>query len=377
MPPKSNIKNKFKVRTRSEKATNEVFEHVSKKIDDPNKLKALKNLCEKSPYSSLNIYWQIFLATFGGILIWFAIFFFITPTNIFVGGVTGIAIIIVGIDENLLRPYFYIFLTILHVPFIILGFRKIGKRFTALTVYIIIIQLIVGTILSFLPQITQQPDIINNLINAVFNINGANGLIDESRRIISAIVGSLIFSVGVGLCFIGGLCSGGTDFLNTYLSVKKQKSVGYSLFLVNGAIIVLGFFIVIPLQIANGQNPNIDPNDVTAYIFAIGIPTAIYLATFSLVLDLVFPINKKISLNIVTKRKDYIIEMIKKTGFNRSFTVIETQGAYSKNNIINVVTRYREARFLIKFIGLVDEDAFITATTVKFLHGKFKAWKAE
>ena len=86
---------------------------------------------ERSQFPILKLIVRSLLVTLGALLVSFGLEIFLVPNNIIDGGIVGISIImsyLTGIKLEL-------FLLILNVPFLYLGYRQIGKKFVVTTLF--------------------------------------------------------------------------------------------------------------------------------------------------------------------------------------------------------------------------------------------------
>ena len=139
---------------------------------------------------------------------------FLAPNHFVPGGVAGLAIIInyfMNIDNALI--ILVINLLLLGLSYIFLG--RVKTRAT-----------VVGTILSPIFIAATEP------INVWLQL-------DTSKLLLSAIMGGILFGIGLGLVFRGGYTTGGTDIINQILAKYLKTSLGTSMLLSDGLIVLL------------------------------------------------------------------------------------------------------------------------------------------
>ena len=149
---------------------------------------------------------SLILSTLGAASYALAVAFFYDPNKIAAGGVTGFAVII---------SHLFPFVTtgtltfIFNIPLFILAFLRFGKKFVAITIY--------ATSLTSL------------LMNVFEPIALAHPIGDD--MIIAAICGSVLDAIGLGLVYIAGGCTGGSDIVIKFLRQKYRhiKTGGMSL----------------------------------------------------------------------------------------------------------------------------------------------------
>ncbi len=136
-------------------------------------------------------------------------------TNHFIdGGATGISLLISALTSIPL----YILLICINIPFIILGYKIIGKTFAIKTMLAISgLALVVATV-SF-PDVTKD-----NLLVAIF--------------------GGFFLGAGIGLSVRGGAVIDGTEVLAIYLSRKFGTTIGDIIIVINVLIFSLAAYLL-------------------------------------------------------------------------------------------------------------------------------------
>ncbi|MFA6150252.1 MAG: YitT family protein [Chitinophagaceae bacterium] len=259
----------------------------------------------------------IFSATFGfkGFLL----------TNHFIdGGATGISLLISALTKTPL----YILLIGINIPFIILGYNILGKRFAIKTALAISgLALCVATV-DF-PNVTND-----NLLVAVF--------------------GGFFLGAGIGLSVRGGAVIDGTEVLAIFLSRKFGTTLGDIIIVIN----VLIF-------------------SAAAYFLSMEIALysmITYLAA-SKTLDFVIEgIEEYIGVTIISSHSEEIRQMIiDKMG--RGVTVYNGKKGYGKKGetkdseiIYTVITRLELNKLNVE-IELIDPHSFVVMSSVKDTKG--------
>jgi uncharacterized membrane-anchored protein YitT (DUF2179 family) len=129
---------------------------------------------------------------------------FLVPNNIVDGGITGISIILsnkTGISLGL-------FLFLLNLPFLILGYKQIGKTFAVSTLFGVLVMSIGTTLLHPVPPLTVEP-------------------------ILAAVFGGIFVGIGVGLVIRFGGSLDGTEVVAILFSKKLPFSVGEMVMFIN------------------------------------------------------------------------------------------------------------------------------------------------
>ncbi len=140
---------------------------------------------------------------------------FFYKNNIVYGGASGISII----TQNLIEPSVMIF--ILNVFFLVLSFFLLGKKQT--------LDSIVGSLLY--PIFVKLTANIGNYI-----------VIDNSDLLLITIIGGVCVGFASGIVFKSGFTTGGTDILNQIVSKCFKVSIGTSMLMTDGLIVLAGGF---------------------------------------------------------------------------------------------------------------------------------------
>lgn len=135
------------------------------------------------------------------------------PNHLIDGGVTGLSILAAELSGLPLGLY----LIILNIPFIVLGYKKFGKEFAALSV--------IG---------------IMALAGLTF-VHISHGFTDVP--ILAAVFGGLLVGIGVGIVIRYGGIIDGSDTIAVLIDRSTVFSVGEAIMTINGVIITLAGFV--------------------------------------------------------------------------------------------------------------------------------------
>ena len=154
---------------------------------------------------------QLLLMVFGTMLTGFAISVFLLPNKIVSGGVSGITTILyhtLGIPASISNVAINIFL-------LLIGIKVLGKEFIIKTL------LATGSLSLFIQIFSYVPSLTNNVL-------------------LAALFGGILYGCGLGLAFIAGGSTGGTDILGRLLQAKfPSMPIGKLLLIVDGMVIAL------------------------------------------------------------------------------------------------------------------------------------------
>jgi uncharacterized membrane-anchored protein YitT (DUF2179 family) len=246
-------------------------------------------------------------------------------TNHFIdGGVTGISLLVSAVSGVPL----YILVLCINIPFILLGYKVVGKHFAIKTALAI-------TGLALCLAFVQFPNVTNdNLLVAIF--------------------GGFFLGGGIGLAVRGGAVIDGTEILAIYLSKKVGVTIGDVIIAINVVIFL-----------------------VAAYL--LGVETALYsMITYfvaSKTLDFIIEgIEEYIGVTIISNKSDEIRQMIlHKLG--RGVTVYNGKRGYGKEfgakdmEIIYTVITRLELNKLNSEIDKIDSSSFVVMNSVKDTKG--------
>ena len=243
---------------------------------------------------------------------------FIAPNRLVPGGVGGIAIIL----NKLFNVDYAIIIFIMNIFLLLLSLILLGKEKTKATV--------LGSVLF--PIFVRATEYLNVWLQ-----------IDTSNLLLSAISGGILFGVGAGLIFRAGFTTGGTDIVNQIISKYLKITLGKSMLLSDGLIVL-----------------------VSGYFFGINhmLYSIVVLYIISLISDrIVLGISDSKMFLIVTDKdeevKNYII---KKLG--HGVTIFKGKGGYKKekDDVLMAVLPTKDYYSLRDGIKKIDKDVFYIIT---------------
>lgn len=249
---------------------------------------------------------------------------FLLSNHFIDGGATGIALL----TSALTKIPLYTLIICINIPFIILGYNTMGKRFSIKTAFAIAGLSLVLAIVSF-PNVTND-----NLLVAVF--------------------GGLFLGAGIGFSIRGGAVIDGTEVLAIYLSRKFGTTIGDIIIVIN--VLIFG----------------------TAAYF-LGIEIALYsMITYlaaSKTLDFIVEgIEEYIGVTIVSAHSEDIRQMIIHQ-LGRGVTIYSGKRGFGKRGeakeveiIYTVITRL-ELNKLTTEIEKIEPTAFVVMNSVKDTKG--------
>lgn len=292
----------------------------------------------------LNYGIAILLEIISAFIIAFGVKIFISPNGFLSTGFTGIGLIIGRLYDRLAKTQLEAEITsvvymLLNIPVLILAWKKLSKRFTILSLVNVVV---CSVAMAFIPS--SWVESFHLSVRA-----GDIGFLDAAL-FVGAINGS-----ANALAFIVGGSTGGTDVISSYFSIKKQTSIGKINMLLNGLILLLGYFVTDSDQ-----------------KLALSLYTMVYIVINNVVIDLFYVRNRRTVLFIATTKGQEIANLINKK-FIRGVTEFDAKGAYTgqHKDFLYCACSSFEVMDMINQIKALDEHAFITVIEASKIHGNF------
>ena len=268
---------------------------------------------------------KYFLLLLGSLIYTTGLEIFLVPNNIIDGGVVGISIM----ASHLTGAPFGVFMILLNLPFLYMGYKQIGKSFAISTVVSIVAISILSVYFEPIPSITGD-------------------------YFLAAIFGGIITGAGVGLIIRHGGSLDGTEIVAIIVDKKTTFSVGevvmfFNLFILGAAGFVFGW-------------------DKAMY-------SLVAYFVISKMIDVVIKgLDESYAVMIVSDENEEIADALMHR-LGRGVTFLHGQGAYTgdaKKVLYCVVTRLEVGK--LKDIALEkDETAFVTINPVHdIVGGRFK-----
>lgn len=259
--------------------------------------------------------------TLGAIMAAAALEIFLIPNSIIDGGLNGVSIILNKIFGGSLS----LFVIVLNIPFLIVGWRQLGKKFLVKAIYAMLVFSVLLEVFSTFEEVTD--DIL-----------------------LALVYGGLLLGVGVGLVIKEGGCLDGTEAVAIMISKKANLSVGQIVFIFN--IFIYG-----------------------SAIFVFGIDRALYsllmyFITFKIIDIVSEGLDQAKAAIIITDKEETISdEIFKRLG--RTVTVIEGTGkvSHAKKAVLYTVITRLEVQELRDIVQNADTSSFVTISDVSDIIG--------
>ncbi len=238
---------------------------------------------------------------------------FYLPPKIVSGGVTGLSTIIYHATS--VSPA--LSYAVINILLLLISFRVLGKKFIVNT-------LIGAGLMSLLTEIFSEikPFTEDTVLCSVF--------------------GAVFYGLGVGLALVYGFSTGGTDILARFIQhFYPHAQIGTLLLLVDGAVILLGVFVI---------------GNITLSLYGI---ISLFISSFT-VNYLIRRLNvSKLAFVITEKGEECAKKLI--CELPRGVTVFNAEGAYTgeKKTVLMSALKEKEITKFQNTLTSIDPDVFI------------------
>lgn len=271
------------------------------------------------------------IITLGIFIISMAVYFFMIPSNVIVGSLSGLVIVL----ANFIPLPISVMTFILNAALLIIGFIFIGREFGAKTVYTSVM----------------LPVFLFVFEKIVPNNKSLTGDI-----LIDTICYVLVVSVGLAMLFNANASSGGLDIVakivNKYLHVEIGKAMTITgMCVAVSSILVYGTKEVILSILATYVNGIVIDNFIGGF-------------------------NRRKRVCILSDHYEVVQKFITEE-LNRGVTLYTAMGGYNKTERIEVVTILTQNEYgkLLEYLHTVDMRAFVTVSTVNEVIGEWNIKK--
>lgn len=250
---------------------------------------------------------------------------FLVPNHVIDGGITGISIMLAHITGLELG----VFLFVLNLPFVYIGFKQMGKTFAISTVYGIIILSIFTSLFHPIPAFTD--DIL-----------------------LATVFGGIILGIGVGIVIRNGGALDGTEILSILINKRVPFSVGEIIMFINLFILGAAGFVF---------SWDRAMYSLLAYIIAAKAIDTV-----------VAGLEESKSVWIISDEAEKIGEVVN-ARLGRGVTFLRGEGAFTgddKKVIFAIITRLEESK-LKSIVADIDPSAFLAIADITEVRGgRFK-----
>lgn len=249
---------------------------------------------------------------------------FLLPNNFIDGGATGIALLLTALSD----VSFPLLIILINTPFIIMGYKVIGRQFAFKTAFAISVLALVVATVDF---------------TAVTN-----------EKILVAVFGGFFLGAGIGLAVRGGSVIDGSEVLALFLSRKLSTTVGDIILLINILIFSAAAYFL----------------SMEAAMYSM----ITYLAASKTVDFIIEGIEEYTGITIISAKSEEIrLTLINKLG--RGVTIFKGKRGFGKQGhsgemdiIYTVITRLEISKLNAE-IELIDPNAFVVMTSIRDTKG--------
>ncbi len=283
----------------------------------------MKRLFDSSPVKNNLI--DVVFAIIGSALVGAALSIFVAPNDIAPGGVSGLAIALAYITPIRVS----IWTLALNIPLLLCAWRILGRRALIFTlISTVLLSVFIDLSAAFLPSYTNNP-------------------------LLAACCGGVITGLGIGLLFLRGISTGGTDLLALLLKrVFPNVPSGTLLMVIDATVVAIAVLIFRDIEVA--------------------LYSAITIFITSKIVDAMAQgVDYAKVIYVVTARGDKVTEVLN-TYTDRGCTIIPAFGGYTKDNkqVVITVTRRNVLSQTLRLIKQTDPAAFTFVMDSTEVHGE-------
>ena len=251
---------------------------------------------------------------------------FMLPNHFLDGGVTGISIV----TEEIVGIPFTILLVVYSIPFLYLGYKKIGKTFA------------VRALLAIL------------FLTALMHFIEIPAFTDD--KVLIAVFGGFLMGLGIGLVIRGGGVLDGLEIIAFYTTRNSGFSTGEIILAFNAVIFIIAAFVF-----------SIESVMYSFLVYLTAMKTSDYV---------VDGFEEFTALNIISKECD-LVKSLMVNEFGKAITVYKGERGYLPESfdikydcdiVMTIVTRL-EIHRLKEAISLIDPNAFFFVQRIKEVKG--------
>lgn len=242
---------------------------------------------------------------------------FLEPSGINCGGVSGIAMLIVYATQSKWLTV-GILSAMINIPLFFFGYRQIGKYFFFGSMFGMLISSVGFDLFAkLLPVVPMDP-------------------------LVAAIFGGVVIGVGLGVVFLAGASTGGTDIVARLLKLKFRN------FPIGKLMLCMDLLIAVATGVVYRQFTNTLYSVITLYLSSVMLDKVVYGFDYA-----------KVALIISDKFEEIATAIDGK--LDRGVTLLQGQGFYKRSDkyvLLSAVKKKQLAQLKELVMG-IDPDAFI------------------
>lgn len=261
---------------------------------------------------------------FGGTLYSISVNCFLSKNQILNGGFTGFATVINYLFSLPIGTVIFL----LNIPLFIISYKKLGVRFVLSSFWATLIMSALIDIGGFLP-------------------------VYKGDLLLASLFGGVLSGAGLGIVFINGATTGGTDIIAKLIGIKYPHiTLGKTIFIIDLAIIILGGLVY----------RNIESSLYASVVIFVSSQTIDYI---------IFGVHRSSLIFIISEKGDELRRLITQD-IRRGVTVLRGSGGYtnSEKNVLICACYDNQTGKFIKKVKAFDEKAFLIITNAKEILGE-------
>lgn len=287
----------------------------------PKEITIAEQIKEHKRMAKTKVATNILFLTLGAIIMAVGLEMSLIPNQLIDGGVTGVSIMLSTITGIPLG----IFLFLLNLPFLYLGYKQIGKSFALSTAYGIIVLSITTSLLHHSKPFTEDV-------------------------LLATIVGGIFIGIGVGIAIRFGGCLDGSETLAILINKKIPFSVGQIILFMNLFILGTAGFLY----------------GFDRFMYSL----IAYFVAFKTIDIVTVGLDESKSVWIISDRNEEIADQIIHR-LGRGVTYLNGKGGYSKDDksvIFCIVTRLEESK-VKNIVEEIDPTAMLAFANISEIQG--------
>lgn len=274
-----------------------------------------------------DFYWRDYIwITLGLALYSIGLVGFIKPHGIVVGGVTGIGLLV---EYATMLPFQYTYL-IINALLLAVALRVLGLKFLIKTIYGVVIL----TVLISICELTIRHPFVSN------------------EPLLSGLIGGMICGFGIGLVLSVNGSTGGTDTVISIIGKYKNVPFGRGVLFFDFVVICSSYLVFKDFQ------------KVMSGIMVLGV--------MSYSIDMIFNgLRQSVQFLIISDKYQIIANSITKE-LHRGCTLLDGMGWYTQKptKVLLVLAKRSQSVDMFRLIRSIDEQAFISQSTVRAVYGE-------
>ena len=265
---------------------------------------------------------------------------FILPYHITTGAVTGLGALIFYATNGAFPAQYTVLLV--NAVLLIAAIRVLGAKFFVKTIYaVVVLSIFLGIVQELITDMTGYP----------LNSERLPMFLDD-QGFMACVIGALLEGIGIGIVFLQGGSTGGTDIISAIVNKYHDITIGQMLIICD--LLIVTSSLLTPV------------GDLQHLLF--GYCT---LMITNYTLDYVLNSGRQsVQFLIISRHYADIASAI--TIYHRGVTVLDGHGWYTKQEqkVLIVLARRRESKNIFRIIKQIDPNAFISQSKVIGVFGE-------